>query len=297
MSLRKTKEFFIEQAKKVHGDKYDYSLIDYKSNGTKINIICKIHGEFSQQPRHHLHGSGCPVCYGTKLYNNEEFISKAKKIHGDKYDYSNTQYNGAHTKIKIKCKKHDFIFEQKPNNHLSLKQGCPICSGTKKKSLYEFIDDAKKIHGDKYDYTPVEYKNSKTKIKIICKKHGLFEQTPNCHLHGSGCPTCKSSIGEISVENFLIKNNIKYIKQHWFKNCRNILPLKFDFYLIEHNICIEFDGVYHFKPHWSDNNSSNLKKSIERDMIKNRYCEENNIKLIRINYKDNVEEKLNNIWN
>ena len=297
MSLKKTKEKFVEEAITVHGDKYDYSLVNYKNNGTKITIICKIHGEFNQQPRHHLHGSGCPTCYGTKLLNNHEFINYAKIIHGDKYDYSKVQYIGANKKIKIKCKKHDFIFEQKPNNHLSLKQGCPLCSGTKKYTINEFINKSSKIHNDKYGYQLVDYKNNKTKVTILCPKHGFFKQTPYAHLKGNGCPTCNSSLGEITIERFLIENNIQYIKQHWFKDCRSILPLKFDFYLTEYNICIEFDGIYHFTPHWSDKNNINFNSAKERDRIKDRYCEEKNIKLLRIKYDDNIKEKMENIWN
>jgi hypothetical protein len=117
-----------------------------------------------------------------------EFIEKSKRIHGEKYDYSLSEYMGARSKIKIICKEHG-EFEQRIDHHLS-GHGCSKCGGSEKFSLENIILEFKKIHGNKYNYSLVEYKNNDTKIKIICKEHGIFEQKPRVHLSGSGCPIC-----------------------------------------------------------------------------------------------------------
>ena len=189
-----TTEDFIRRAKEVHGDKYDYSKVDYIDNRTKVCIICPEHGEFWQQPRNHLLGQACPKCaYKTRWESRgrittENFIKKARKVHGDKYDYSKVEYKGTHTKVCIICQEHG-EFLQTPHNHLH-SQGCLACSGRKQLTTEEFIRRAKEVHGDKYDYSKVEYINSHTKVKIICPIHGEFEQEPNSHLEGKGCPNC-----------------------------------------------------------------------------------------------------------
>ena len=187
MKTDKTKEF-IAKAKAVHGDKYDYSKVNYVNSTTKVTIICPIHGEFEQRPSTHLSGHGCPSCSGCKKLNTEEFIKRAKEVHGDKYDYSKVNYVNTFTKVTIICPKHG-EFEQTPNLHLK-SQGCPNCYGNKKLTIEEFIKRAKKVHGDKYDYSKVKYVNALTKVTIICPIHGEFEQTPAKHLSGIGCASC-----------------------------------------------------------------------------------------------------------
>jgi len=295
-SRRYTSTKFIKKAKQIHGDKYDYSLVEYVHNAIKIKIICPNHGIFIQLPSNHLNRkSGCPQCTGLTILTITEFIEKAKQIHGDKYDYSLVDYKNNRTKIKIICPKHG-IFEQTPNSHLSKKTGCPICSKNKKLNSIEFIEKAKQIHGDKYDYSLVDYINNRIKIKIICSEHGVFEQRPNSHLSKkTGCPICKSSKGEIEIINYLIKNNIIFESESIILNCKSINVLPFDFYLPEYNIYIEYDGIQHFKP---INYFGGKKAFIElkkRDKIKSKYCHDNNIKLIRISYIDNIEEKLKSL--
>ncbi len=192
------KNTFIQKAKKVHGDKYDYSKVEYINSNTKVCIICPEHGEFWQNPASHLRGNGCPKC-GFKLIsiNNslsqEEFIQKAKKVHGDKYDYSKVEYINNSTNVCIICPEHGEFF-QRPSNHLN-GCGCPKCAkiiqnSTPSKTTEQFIEEARKVHGDKYDYSKVEYINSNTKVCIICPTHGEFWQNPLVHLKGSGCPRC-----------------------------------------------------------------------------------------------------------
>ena len=184
---RITTEEFINKAKKVHGDKYDYSKVEYKNNSTKICIICPIHGEFWQTPSSHLGGCGCPKCSGLERLDTQAFINRAKKVHGDKYDYSKVEYINMNRKVCIICPIHG-EFWQTPVNHLKGK-GCSKCVRPSC-DTNSFIENAKKIHGDKYDYSKVVYNKSCVKVCIICPIHGEFWQTPNKHLSGCGCPKC-----------------------------------------------------------------------------------------------------------
>lgn len=189
-----TTEEFIEKAKTIHGDKYDYSKTKYVNAKTKICIICPEHGEFWKLPYVHLKGQRCTLCSNRKLGDKkrrtvEEFITKAKEVHGDRYDYSKVNYINTHTKVCIICPEHG-EFWQEPNVHINQRCGCPYCFGKIKSSKEEFIRKAKEVHGDKYDYSKVEYVNAHTKVCIICPEHGEFWQTPNGHLSGKGCENC-----------------------------------------------------------------------------------------------------------
>jgi very-short-patch-repair endonuclease len=238
MPRKLTNEEFIEKAKKVHGDKYDYSLVDYKRTDIKVTIICPIHGKFEQTPELHLSGFNCKKCSGKNIgeklkLSNEEFIEKAKKVHGDKYDYSLVDYINYKTPITIICKIHG-EFKQTPSNHL---QGycCKKCSNNYQPSNIEFIEKLKKVHGDKYDYSLVEYKNNCTDIKIICKKHGVFSQNPIAHRNGSKCPHCshnKHKTTESFIKEAISIHGDKYdyslVK---YKNVKDYVKIK----CIKHN--------------------------------------------------------------
>ena len=184
---RLTTEEFIERARKVHGDKYDYSKVEYINSKTKVCIICPNHGIFWQTPNSHLGGNGCPMCSGNKKMTTDEFIERSKEIHNNKYDYSKVKYEGIFKKVCIICPEHG-EFWQEPNHHLR-NCGCPKCVG-KYTSTIDFINKSKKIHSDKYDYSKVDYVRANKKVCIICPEHGEFWQTPNSHLNGKGCPMC-----------------------------------------------------------------------------------------------------------
>ena len=141
----------------------------------------------------------CPKCGGTARIDAQTFIERAKKIHGNKYDYSSVIYNGAHSQLKINCPEHG-IFIQKSYAHINNKQGCPRCGGTGRLTQKTFIERAKQIHGDKYDYSNVNYKNNKIYINITCRRHKAFKQKPNCHLNGRGCPHCSHHVSKGETE-------------------------------------------------------------------------------------------------
>ena len=202
MSKKLTTEEFIIKAKEVHGDKYDYSKVEYVNSHTNVIIICPTHGEFLQTPTKHLMGSGCSKCSGKVKLTTEDFIIKAKEVHGDKYDYSKVEYVNNITEISIFCKKCKKFFTQKPSIHL-MGSGCNVCNkSTKKLTTEDFIIKAKEVHGDKYDYSKVNYINSNTKITIICNEHGEFQQKPSNHLQGQGCSKC-SKCNKLTTEDFI----------------------------------------------------------------------------------------------
>lgn len=220
----KTREF-IQKAKLVHGDKYDYRYVKYINNREKIIVYCnKCNKCFLQSTKDHLNGHGCLNCSRQSLIEEQrklldsktlEFIGKAKELYGDKYDYSETIYINCKTKVKIYCNEHNNFFWQIPLDHLKGKCGCEECKKIKYKLIGQkkligtekFIERSKEIHGDKYDYSEVKYVNGQTKVKIFCKKHKeFFWQIPNSHLQGMGCERCGRE--EVGRQNKCSKESI-----------------------------------------------------------------------------------------
>jgi protein-arginine kinase activator protein McsA len=188
-----TNEAFFKGIEKEHGDKYDYSKLEYINMSTKVTIICPIHGEFKQRPHNHVEGKGCPKCgfdrtRNSKVKTTNKFIAQANEIHNNKYDYSKTNYTTGIIKVIIICPIHG-EFKQDPYNHLQGK-GCPKCGKVYKPTTEEFIQKVRGVHGDKYDYSLFKYVTSSTASEIICPIHGKFKQTPQNHLKGKGCFKC-----------------------------------------------------------------------------------------------------------
>ena len=278
--------------KAVHGDKYILDKAVYKNIKQKVVIVCREHGEFLATPDHLLLGkpTGCNQCgIDSHVYTTEEFIEIAKKKCKHSFNYSLVNYVQYNIPIKLICEK-GHVFERRPKLHLGRGNQCPICSNNFPKNLNSFITDARKVHGGRYDYSKSDYITSKTKTIITCPIHGDFLMKPNCHLNGKGCPDCANSKGEDAIIQFLTKNNIGFIKQATFPGCRSKALLRFDFYLPAHNTCIEFDGYWHFNPFKGDMEQFSSTK--KRDRIKNIYCRENHIPLIRISDLKNIEPTL-----
>ena len=295
--MKYTLEKIINRANEIHNYKYDYSLMnEYKNNRVKYPIICHKkdnngieHGVFYQDFDHHINRQhGCPHCSGNAKRTLESFINDARKVHDNKYDYSKFEYNGIHTPSIIICQEHG-EFLQAPNDHLH-GQGCPKCKGKRiwdsrgRLTVDEVKQQFKKIYGDLYDYSLfTEYANNRTKIPVVCKKHGIFYVTPNNHLRGRGCPHCAQSKLEKSVFDLLVENKIDFIAQHRYdeSNNKNVL----DFYIPSKNIAIECQGIQHFKPvdfagkgkEWAE---ELFAKNIQRDIYKNQLCKDKGIKLL-----------------
>ena len=307
--MKKTTEQFIESAKKIHGDIYNYSFVKYISEKSKVKIICKIHGEFLVSPDNHIRRvSGCPKCGNilrgkkvslhltgrthnnfalSKIQRAENFIKKAVSVHGDKYDYSYAEYISTKKPIIVICKKHG-KFKTLPGRHVR-GAGCEQCAFEhRRKTLQNFIHEAISVHGNKYNYSKAEYFGRTKKMILICNLHGEFLQSPSHHLRGHGCPVCKESHGEREISQWLNNHSIIYEKQKTFDKCVNPntkCRLRFDFYIPDKTTCIEFDGEQHFRPSRDKKFTLEHVKQIQfRDGIKNDFCKTHGIKMIRIPY-------------
>lgn len=241
MPAKLTNKEFIEKAKIIHGDKYDYSKVEYVNAKTKVCIICPKHGEFWQTPDKHLQGHQCIYCNNKRKPSEEEYINKINKIHNYKYDYIKLTYKNKVTKICVICHEKDEDGEEHgeffvtAHNHLH-GCGCPKCAKKYRYTTEEIIKKFNKVHSYKYDYSKLEYINYSTKVCIICPEHGEFWQTPDKHLHGCGCPKCKNSKLEENTEKILKKYNIIFEYQKRFKWLKQ---QSLDFYLPDYNIAIE----------------------------------------------------------
>jgi len=223
MGKKMSKDDFILKSSILHKYKFDYSLVEYKNNKTKVSIICPIHGIFEQAPIYHLNMScGCKFCYGRVNINKEEFIKKSISIHGYKYDYSEVEYINANSKIKILCKLHG-PFKQRASTHMS-GSGCIKCGNESKK--IDYMVELQKKYDGKYDYSLATYKNCDSKIKIICRQHGLFEKKISKHLAGDECPSCLGRVCDlnsfINVANAVHKNKYDYSKVVYTKSNQSI---------------------------------------------------------------------------
>lgn len=224
---------FIEKAVWRHGEEYDYSLVDYKNSSSKVQIVCREHGPFWQVPNDHVNsGAGCRTCKYKMMKRllsstTEEFIDKAHEVHCGKYSYEKVEYKNNRTEVVITCPLHG-DFRQIPDSHVS-GRGCPSCKADTignfwRKSEEDFIEQAKSLHGEKFDYSLVKYERGHDKVKIICHSHGVFEQTPQGHLAAKtyGCNQCwieaMSEVLTTNEEDFVERANAIHGDKYTYKN-------------------------------------------------------------------------------
>lgn len=199
-----TKEEFIKQAKIIHGEKYDYSLVNFTYVKDRIRIICPIHGEFEQQVGVHLRGHGCKKCghertMDAQRFNKEVFIKRATALWNGKYDYTKVNWIDCNTPVTITCKEHG-DFQQTVSNHLKGQCGCLQCRGKSKdfkviRTFEDFKEKAIELFGNKFDFSKVDWQGSRKKITIICPEHGEFQVWPYQFLHNKfGCPQCNDGL-------------------------------------------------------------------------------------------------------
>lgn len=276
------KEKYINKAREIHGQKYDYSKVVYLNSNTPVEIICPEHGSFFIDLYNHARGIECKECsFKTRTKTTHYFIEKARKLYGDRYDYSETIYTRTQGKVKIRCHKHG-VFEQRASSHLQ-GNGCLQCHNESKSNTEEhFITDAKRVHGDIYDYSQVRYITSKIKVEIHCKSHGAFWVKPNAHVSSrAGCPRCKDSKGERFISNELNKMGIPFIREYRIEGTM----FRFDFYLPEQNILIEFHGIQHFEPVERFGGVTELIATKERDIAKMNLAFSKSIPLITLDHR------------
>ena len=307
---RKTTKQFIEEAKLVHGDKYDYSKVEYVNNKTKVCIICPEHGEFWQAPiKHLMGGQGCPKCNKKGNIKKENvnlisfkdmtnyqqmFIERSKAKHNNKYDYSKVEYKTTNTKVCIICPEHG-EFWQAPHYHLA-GRGCPKC-GRKIVTTETYVESALQIYGNKYIYSKLEYVNRQTPITVICPEHGEFQINPIVFLSNKNsehCPVCstKKNKNETKLFNVLQKTfpQLKIIRG--YRNYKILGRKEIDIYFPNLKIGIEYQGQQHFKQIDIFGGEETFKKQLKRDVEKINECINNGITLFHFSY-DNSD--INNV--
>jgi very-short-patch-repair endonuclease len=292
---RVSREDFIERAREQHGNRYDYSKVDYVNFSTPVVIVCPDHEEFSQRPDNHTK-HGCNQCgqnqaASKKRKTMDQFVKRAQEVHGEKYDYSKVVYVSGRKNIIIICNKHKEFF-QTPLNHLK-GHGCNDC-GTeltaekKQLSTEEFISKAREVHGDTYDYSEVDYVGSHIDVKIKCKKgHGIFHQQPANHItNRAGCGKCRNK-REGRIAKILERKGIKH-------KSLTIKGKRFDFFLSDYNLIIERDGEQHymFIEHFSDQDRNYIAKQQKNDFNKSKIVKEEGFEIARIPFwLDEKEEE------
>ena len=265
-------------------------------NGHKINLsfdcFCK--------------GVRCGECYrNNPRYDRRQTIDEVRQIveSEDGYELLSTEYiPGKKIEVKHRCGN---IYKVTLNNFKRGKR-CIVCktkeNSEKRKIKKEYVIS----EVNKYGFKVISlegFEKSDDKLKLQCPNNHEFEVSWNSFQQGSRCPHCKTSKGENKIKKYLDDNNLYYFQQYKFKHCKNIRELPFDFYLPDYNICIEYDGEQHYKP-INYNGKMTIEEQNKRleyyknnDDIKNNYCQDNNIKLIRIPYweSDNIDKILDNI--
>ena len=280
-----------------------YKLLTSKDEYTKASDKCKIQCDkghiYYQIPLDLFKGHKCKKCATEEVVSkqrlNKETILKILQLKN--LEWIDEDYKSNDLPIKVKCKKCNHIFY--PTIH-NLKSGsrCPNCfelnRGKKKIIPYEKRVEYIEKFGFKILTPKEEYINGSTKIKFKCSKGHIYTSDLNHFYSGNRCPICNKSKGETSISNFLNNNNIEYIEQYKFKDCKYKRPLPFDFYIPSLNLCIEYDGKQHYEIDSFYNEIDDFIEIKIRDTIKNIYCKQNNIDLLRIPYfnYDNIEQIL-----
>lgn len=311
---RKTVEQFIADGRTLHGDKVDYSAVEYRTAWVPVSLTCCICGtKYHQTPHSHLakrasNGWGCPCCnlaarlaacskankgrHSRNKKTTETFIEESKARHGENsFDYSRCRYHGSHSPIELRCNSCLRWFQQIPTNHLR-KGGCIYCSyddrGRRHRlSFEEFVNKAEMVHGKrKHQYFRDEYTTGKQRTRILCLEHDCeFWQSPDAHMAGkTGCTYCRRiSKAERCIFEWLEKHNLKFEYQKKFSSCRDRAVLPFDFYLPGEQLLIEYDGEHHYFEYFTS-----VVEVQRRDAIKTKWAEKNNYRLLRIPYWESV---------
>lgn len=294
--MRLTRQQFISKSMAKHGEKYDYSLVVYINNNTPVDIICPIHGLFSQIPANHMEGGGCRMCVGCEDYTLEMFVAASEAKHGKVYDYSKVKFNSLADAVDIVCPKHG-VFSQNAARHKN-GAGCSKCNGGAAYDHQMFLERSREVHGAKYDYSKSVYVLASVPVEIICPKHGSFWQKPINHWNSGGCRKCKESKNETKIRVYLENHKITHeqfvrVKTNEKGKKGQSIYLEYDFILGD--TVIEFHGEQHYiPPHWlhpqgrpSKNTPEEaLRNSIVRDCRKATLAREKGWKVLIVPFWD-----------
>ncbi len=311
---RQTWDDIIIECMEIHNGYYTYIIgeqEEYKLNTTLMVVHCPKHGAFDIRVTDHKNNArGCQTCAKEigrirRQIGWESVIESCKLKHNNLYNYyidEQLPYEGIHTPFTAHCNIHG-RFTLSADSHRR-GTGCKSCAINYVSSVTRFdwditIEQCKERHNDRYWYDKdeqEEYKNTNTPMVIHCRIHDIFTTSAKSHKRGSGCPTCSNSHNVIKIYDYLTSQNISFIQEYGFDDCRGdtrLLP--FDFYLPDLNILIEYDGRQHYEyiPNWFHKKGYwQFERQQRYDEIKNQYCRDNNIDLLRIRYDDNVLDVL-----
>ena len=291
MGRRKlTQEQVLDGFREKHGDKYDYSKVEYVNTEGKVHITCRTcNNDFYQRVKSHLIGQGCPTCAGSGVrLTQESILARFREKHGDNYDYSKVEYIQSHSKVIIGCKRCGNEFLQSPHQHWN-GRGCPTYCYTNKDTQESIVEKFKGTHGNKYDYSKVRYVNCRTKVVIGCRKCGVdFEMKPVSHTRGNNCPNCNSFKSENLFGKVLRDLGFHPIKVRpkWLKNPHTNALLEIDHYLQRHKVGFEIQGRQHYEPidYWGGEEELAVRK--ERDRLKRTLCEKRGVRLIEYDLRN-----------
>lgn len=259
-------------------------VLEYKTHD-EIRCVCKKCNYEIIGNHRNLSNKKCRYC---------NLIENSKLVKDGVIEIIKIDEHGQGGLVYVKCN-NGHMYRQDRRNLLANK-GCKTCYTTNKSfKIKDVIVIFNRIHGDHYTYDLSNYRNLHTKIKISCKNGHTFHQKVSNHMQGKGCPICRESLGERTISKYLNDNKIRYERQKKFKECKYINHLPFDFYLLDHNICIEYDGIQHSIPVSVFGGQKEFEKTKIKDEIKDKYCLDNKIRLIRISYQDNILEILRDI--
>lgn len=277
-------EEYLDKVKSIHNDEYEYpeKFDDFLQSKTVLDIICPIHGNFSQRAIDHLHKRGCPRCGDQRTADlkrkpTDVFIKQAIKVHDGKYRYNNVDYSNNRTLVDIECTVHG-IFQQAPRPHLR-GAGCPKCAG-RNKTNEEVIEELREARGDFYDYTQLEYTGANDPLKIICPKHGEFFQTLHNHKKGAGCSSCRPGKSKPEDE---IAEYLESLGLEIQRNRRDVIsPYELDIYVPSLQLAIEHCGLYWHSEAKGKTNNYHLQK--------HNLCLDKGIRLLTI-FEDEWRDK------
>jgi hypothetical protein len=297
-----TVDEMLQRCINIHNKKYDYQETIFLNTSDNIKIFCNTCEKYFFQ-RYDAHTAsidpqGCPQCSNRMPLTQKTAIEKCIRIHGVKYNYSNSIYSGAKNKINVLCNDCKSMFNVNFNAHTNKNKpvGCSKCAGNLKLTTASALDKCRLIHGDKYDYSNTVYYGRNKNINVFCKTcNKNFSVSYRGHVrknNPSMCKYCNMSHGERKIIDFLTINNIEYIFHHRFNNCRYKNKLEFDFYLPYLNKCIEFNGEQHYVPIKHFGGIKKFNENKLRDNIKQKFCSSSNIDLIVIPYWENIEKCL-----
>jgi len=283
---------WIEKCNIKYNSYYDYSKVIFNKLIDKVIIICPRHGEFILAAGVHINKKGCRYCRENK--NKHHIIDIRDKLRLNKYfDFVDFDvYEGNTQKVKVICKNDSTHVSNVAIRHLiNNNVGCAYCSNVGIPTTEQWIKKCEIIHGYKYDYSDAVYISTSSPIRIVCPNHGEFYQRPSLHANGAGCRKCNKSIGESIVFDILESIKVDFDTQKSFNGLKHKSNLYFDFYLSKYNLCIEFDGIQHYKAFRFFGGEEKLKDTKIKDDIKNKFCIDNGIKLLRISYSINYKTK------